>query len=77
MLKKEEKDRFSSDDILCVLKVISALINASIFKKEKFFKVVIIILLTILNRLNNTIKLLTNNSKGHSNRLLHLQLSRR
>jgi hypothetical protein len=30
MLKKEEKDRFSSDDILWVLKVISALINAII-----------------------------------------------
>jgi hypothetical protein len=35
MLKKEEKDRFSSDDILCALKVISALINASIFKKRE------------------------------------------
>ncbi len=30
MLKKEEKDRFSSDDILCVLKVISAFKNIPI-----------------------------------------------
>jgi hypothetical protein len=36
MLKKEEKDRFSSDDIFCVLKVISALNQKFHLKKSKF-----------------------------------------